>query len=367
MRCRHELVILFVALLVGGCSQTPQTSRSPALAPAKPAAVRDLAQGVQAAREPDGGERAIRLFERAVQTDSDLWEARYNLGLLRARSGDLQRAERELEAAQALAPNAEDVALALSEVRRRLRDYPGAIQALQPFVQRHPDAVLASVALVTALREGGKLDAAIELAHTILVKRSRDPQVLSELALAHLQRGEVDTAEILAKEAVKANAESAAAERALGLIALEKGDDALAFQHFTRASELDPSDTTARLNIATVLLQAGVYDRAAEHFGAVHQAEPENVAATLGLAAARRGQAKKDDTRALSEVEKLLLEVLEAEPGNLAATYNLGILYADYMKRPGEAAPLFGRFLAAAPKDHPARRDAEKWLAARKE
>lgn len=362
------LVVAGFVLGVLACSSGPGNVRSRVVStPAKPEAVRDLAQGVQAAREADGRDRAIRWFERAVQADSNLWEARYNLGLLRARAGDLESAERDLEQAQALAPNAEDVALALSEVRRRRRDRAGAIAALDAFVKQHPDAALASIALVTALREGGKLDAAIDLAHRILVRRSRDPQVLSELALAHLERSEIDTAEILAKEASKANPKSAVPERTLGLIALEKGDDALAFQHFTRASELDANDTTARLNIATVLLQAGVYDRAADHFAAVHQAEPENVAATLGLAAARRGQAKKDDARALGEVEKLLLEVLAAEPANLSATYNLGILYADHLKRPADAAPLFERFLAGAPKDHPARAAAEKWLASRKE
>ncbi|HEY8943033.1 MAG TPA: tetratricopeptide repeat protein [Polyangiaceae bacterium] len=356
---------LSAVLSLSACGSSQKPATLPALAPAKPEAVKSLAQGVQVAREAKGRERAISLFERAVQVDGELWEARYNLGVLRAEAGDLARAEQELARAQALAPNAEDVALALSEVRRRRKDPAGAIEALESFVQRHPDAARASIALIAALREGGKLDAAIELSHRVLVRRSRDARALSELALSHLARGEVDTAKILIEEAAKAGP-SAVTERAAGLIALEQGDDALAFKHFSRATELDPNDTTARLNIGTVLLQAGVYDRAVSHFAAVQQAEPDNLPAALGLAAARRGQAKRDDKAAYAEVEKVLARVLEEEPENLAATYNLAVLYAEHAKRPQEATALFEKFLRAAPKSHPARPEAERWLSSRK-
>ena len=57
--------------------------------------------------------------------------------------------------AQKLAPNAEDVAVALAEVRRRQGDADGAIDALQPFVKQNPEAKVATLALVAALREGG--------------------------------------------------------------------------------------------------------------------------------------------------------------------------------------------------------------------
>jgi hypothetical protein len=38
------------------------------------------------------------------------------------------------------------------------------------------------------------------------------------------------------------------------------------------------------------------------------------------------------------------------------------VLYADYMKRPGDAEKLFRRFLADAPEKHPARAEAERFL-----
>jgi tetratricopeptide (TPR) repeat protein len=167
----------------------------------------------------------------------------------------------------------------------------------------------------------------------------------------------------LIQEALKADPDSAVAERTAGLISLKKGDDAVAFRHFARASELDPKETAARLNVGTVLLEAGIYDRAATEFRGVIAVERDNTAAAIGLAAALRGTGKRDNQAPYHESEKLLKGVLDREPKNLSATYNLAILYSDFMQRPADAKPLFKRFLDDAPKSHPARPDAEKKLA----
>ncbi|RYZ04146.1 MAG: tetratricopeptide repeat protein [Myxococcales bacterium] len=356
--------VLAVCLLGAACAAKPQKATAPTLAPANPVALGKMVQGVQAAKDASGKERAIGLLEEAVKADAGLWEAHYNLGVLLADKGDLASAERHLTTAEQLAPNAEDVALALSEVRRRRGDTQGAVDALSAFVKESPGASYAPVALIGALRENGKVDQAIAQAQDVLVRRSADPRALAELALSYLAKGELDTAQLLSEEALKADTKSAVAERTAGLIALKQGDDAVAFRHFARASELDPKDTTARLNVATVLLQAGVYDKAAEQFRVALETEPDNTSAALGLAAARRGQGKRDESAPFLEAEKLIKGVLEREPKNLDATYNLAVLYADFLKRPAEASPLYQRFLDQAPKAHPARAEAERALAA---
>jgi tetratricopeptide (TPR) repeat protein len=353
-----------LALLLLSCGKPQPAARTPALPPANPQALTKLVEGAQAAKDESGKERAIGLLQQAVQADARLWEAHYNLGVLLADKGDLIAAERHLTTAQQLAPNAEDVALALFEVRRRRGDAAGAVAALRPFVAANPGAAVAPVAMIAALREASKVREAITQAQQVLVGRAGNPRALSELALSYLELGELDTAELLSREALKSDAKSAIAERTLGLVKLKQGDDAVAFRHFARASELDPRDTTARLNVATVLLQAGVYDRAAEQFAQVLEAEPDNSLAALGLAAARRAQGKRDQTAPYLEAEKLIKSVLEREPKHLSATFNLAVLYADHLKRPAEAAPLFQRFLADAPKNHPARAEAERALAA---
>jgi tetratricopeptide (TPR) repeat protein len=223
---------------------------------------------------------------------------------------------------------------------------------------------LARVALVSALREGGRIDDAIHQAHEVLVRRASDPNALAELALSHLEQGEIDTAELLSQEALKAKPESAVAQRTAGLIALERGDDAVAFRHFARASGIDPSDATARLNMGTVLLQAGVYKQAGEHFKAVLEVKPNDAAATLGLAAATRGLGSRDNPAPFREVERILKSFLDEHPRNASALYNLAVLYSDYLQQPAQAKVLYERFLSEAPGSHPAREEASKALAA---
>jgi tetratricopeptide (TPR) repeat protein len=356
------LRVVTLAACLGACGASHKKVQAPALPPANPQAVGKMVQGVQSAKEASGKDRAIQLLRDAVAGDPGLWEAHYNLGVLLADKGDLKAAERELAQSAKLAPNAEDVAVGLAEVRRRQGDPGGAIDALQAFVKQYPNANVAPIALVTALREGGKVKEAIEQGQRVLVYRSSDPYALSELALSNVELDEIDTAELLIAEALKADDKSAVAERTAGLISLRKGDDAVAFKHFQRASELDPKDTTARLNTGTVLLQAGVYDKAAQEFRAVLAVEPESTDAMLGLAAARRGQAKKDDQSGLLEAEKLLRAVLEREPKHVDATFNLAILYSDHLKRPNDATPLLQRFLDDAPTNHPGRVEAERLL-----
>ncbi len=362
----RALLVVSLALALTACGKSQQKVREPVVPPANPVALGKMVEGVQAAKSGAGRARAIGLLEQAVKADQGLWEAHYNLAVLLADKGDLARAERHLVTAQQLAPSAEDVALALSEVRRRSGDEQGAIDALAPFVRAHPAANHAPIALIGALREGGKVDEAIAQAQQVLVRHSGDPRALSELSLSYLDKGEIDTAELLSNEALKADPKSAIAERTAGLIKLSLGDDAVAFRHFARAGELDRTDTTARMNVGTVLLQAGIHDKAAEQFRAVLEMEPDNTPSALGLAAARRAQGKRDDQGPYLEAEKLLKGALLREPNNLEANYNLALLYADFLKRPTEALPLYQKFLDQAPKSHAARAEAERAVSALK-
>lgn len=346
-----------------GCGNKQQVVLTPKLAPADPQAVNKMAQGVESAKTKEGVPQAIGLLQQAVKADSKLWEAHYDLGILLADTGELDTAEEHLEKAAALAPNAEDVLVALSEARRRLGDANGAVDALSSFVKQHPDAVVARVALMSALRESGRTDEAIQHAQEVLVRRAGDPNALSELALAYLEKGEIDTAELLSQESLKAKEASAVAERTAGLVALKQGDDAIAFRHFARASELDPNDTTARLNMGTVLLQAGVYDKAEREFRAVLEKKQNDLDAGVGLAAALRGQGSRDKPAPYQEAEQVLLGLLKQHGQAPTPAFNLGVLYADYLQKPGEAKQMFERFLEYAPSKHPARARAEQKLA----
>ena len=94
--------------------------------------------------------------------------------------------------------------------------------------------------------------------------------------------------------------------------------------------------------------------------------QPDDNMAAIGLAAALRCQGGRDKQGPFLEAEKLLKQVLDREPKNIAALFNLGVLYAEYLKKPGDAKPLLQKFLDNSPKSHPARAEAQKILSGAK-
>ncbi len=365
---RAAVVVGVVGALAGvGCAGKATVTKAPtaastALPPANPQAVGKMVQGVQAAK--DGSrERAIALPPGGNPgSTADSWEAHYDLGVVLAGAGDLAGSEDELRTASKLAPDAEEVAIALGELRRRRGENKEAADGLGDFLQDHPNAIDARTLEVTALRDSGQLDAALKQAQEVLVRKPGDAGALAELALTHLAKGERDTASLLAKQALEANPKSAGAERATGLIALAAGDDAAAFAAFSKAAQLDPQDTTARLNMGAVLLRAGAYGKAGEQYRAILQVSPEDASAQVGLAAALRGEADAQHPKKLEESRALLEKVLDRDPHDVAALFNMGILVADFLKHLGDAKPYFQRFLDDAPSGHPSRPDAERHI-----
>ncbi len=358
-----SLFLLSLAACGGGKAAAPKGAATLALPPANPQAVGKMVQGVQAAKDGQR-DRAASLLKEAVALDANLWEARYDLGAILGNEGDLAGSEGELALAAKLAPDSQDVAVALAEVRRRRGEQKEAADGLSDYVQDHPNAVDARTLFVASLRESGQIDKAIAEAREVLVRKPADASALAELSLSHLAKGEKEAAALLAKQALDSSPNSAVAHRATGLLDLANGDDAQAFAEFRKAADADPHDTTSRLNMGVVLLHAGAYAKAEEQYREILKVSPDDTQAEVGLAASLRGGSDAAHPQKLDEARALLEKVLAADPHETSALFNLGVLYADFLKRAADAAPYFKRFLADAPSDHPLRADAEKYMSA---
>jgi len=347
----------------GGADGGRHAATTVSLPPANPVAVGKMVQGAQAAKDGQR-DRAVALLRDAIQIDPNLWEARYDLGVVLAGTGDLAGAEEQLASAAKLARDAPQVAVALAEVRRRRGEPKLAAEGLADFVQSHPNAVDARTFYVATLRESGQVDKAIAEAQEVLVRKPGDATALAELALAYLTKGHKEASALLAKQALDSNPNSAVAHRAMGLLDLANGDDAEAFAEFRKAAAADPRDTTSRSNMGVVLLRAGAYPKAEEQYREILKVAPEDLDAQVGLAAALRGEADAQHAQKLEEARALLEKVLAADPHDTSALFNLGVLEADFLKKPTDAAPLFKRFLADAPGDDPLRAEAEQYISA---
>ncbi len=116
--------------------------------------------------------------------------------------------------------------------------------------------------------------------------------------------------------------------------------------------------------MGVVLLRAGAYGKAEEQYRQILQVSPDDTQAEVGLAAALRGSADPQHPQRLDEAKSMLEKVLAADAHETSALFNLGVLYADFLKRPADAQPFFRRFLDDAPADHPLRPDAERYISA---
>lgn len=331
--------------------------------PANPAAVGKLVQAVRAIKDGHR-DRGVSQLREVIQIEPNLWEAHYDLGVVLTDGGDLGGAEPELALAARLVPDSEDVAVALAEARRRRGEHKSAAEGLSDFVHSHSSALVARTLYVAALRDSGQIEKAIAEAREVLVRKPGDATALAELALSHLSKGEKDAAELLAKQALDANPNSPVTHRAMGLLDLAKGDDANAFAEFRRASQADPRDTTSRLNMGVVLLRAGAYAKAEEQYRVILRVSPEDHGAEVGLAASLRGEADAQHPHKLDEARALLDRVLASDAHDTSALFNLGVLYADFLKKPLDGAAYFKRFLADAPADHPLRAEADRYVSA---
>jgi Flp pilus assembly protein TadD len=175
------------------------------VAPVSPIAVARMVQGVVASKEPDEIAHALLLLREAIALDPSLWEARYDLGVVLASTGDLAAAESTLSTAVKTAPDAEKVALALAGVRQRRGEHDAAAEGLGAFVEGHPSALAARTLYVACLRDAGKVDKAILEARDVLSRKPGDASALAELALCHLAKGERDEASLLARQAIESD------------------------------------------------------------------------------------------------------------------------------------------------------------------
>ena len=101
----RALVVIAALSLVacGGKSTGPAAKTAEkGLPPANPLAVQRMVEGVTAAKDPKTQTRAIALLREATTIDPNLWEARFDLGVVLANAGDLANAEEQLRAARVI-------------------------------------------------------------------------------------------------------------------------------------------------------------------------------------------------------------------------------------------------------------------------
>ena len=310
-------------------------------APGDPAPYAAL--GLIEARHGDA-DSAQRHYEKALDLRPGYRRARYNMALLLLDQGKPAEAARQLEILTQEHPEPK-VWFSLGRARRALKDDAGAQAAYREAIRlaegKYPEAFYN----LGILLHDGKQDKEAEAAYVEAV--TQDPGLISAwINLALLREDNKRPAEALdaSTRAVASGPENEKAWYVHGrlLAAAGRRDEALAA--FLKAAALQHGNTKALMKAAVLQADLGHDVEAIALYRQVLASDPRNAVAwyNMGLALHRAG--RDEDARAAYE------EALRADPEATSAAQNLGVLYAR-AGRVEDARRVFAEALEREPED----------------
>jgi Tfp pilus assembly protein PilF len=158
-------------------------------------------------------------------------------------------------------------------------------------LDRNPESDLATLRLIDAAAQGGRLAEAAALADAAIADGLEHPLVFNLAALQLEQRGQAAEAERLLQRAVNIAPRDIGLRNALGLCLLRLERPAEALAQFELLLELNPSLPYAHASHGNALLALGAIDQAEADFHRSLAIDPSQGVALAGLAhiASRRG------------------------------------------------------------------------------
>ena len=263
---------------------------------------------------------AITAFESALQADSQLQEARFNLGLALLEDRQFKRAARELDAVVRSVPGRAEPRLALAVVLQEMGDLEQAEAQLRLAAQTDPRSASIQHQLGEVLRKEKRFTAGAACFRRAVELEPDNPSHSVSLAETLYENGGAAEAIGTLEKTVATHPRSALARSNLAtLYAREKRYDQ-SLEHFRAAVELDPADDVTRLSLAKALI---ALDRFGDAIPLLNEALRRNGhnAEALRL----RGMAY----RGVSDFDKAATDLrgaVELSPDDYQAQYNLGFV-----------------------------------------
>lgn len=345
MKTMKRFVGLGIAMVVGGSVLTLTAEVAEAAGTAKATGSRPkLAGGALEAHQ--AGLKAFAAgdlagaktqFVKAVKADAKAYEAHYDLGLVQERQGAVAEATSSYKQSLAIVADYEPAIVSLALLLARQGNGDSALSMLRDKQGKSPDsaAILAAMAEVKSL--GGDSGEAQRLSQESLKKDPNYKPAMVTLARDHYRARRIDLA-LYALQGIldgyggenpardKNNAE---ARLLRGLIYSERGVRGPAMEDLKKATTLRPDLVEAHLLLARFMMEAGNAKEAAPHLQMAVRFDNKNVPAHLMLGDAYRLLDRAADSR------KELEWVVSADPAQLGARYNLGLLFLMSAKLPG--------------------------------
>jgi putative PEP-CTERM system TPR-repeat lipoprotein len=221
-----------------------------------------------------------------------------------------------------------------------------AYSALNRYVNAVPDDRIGRKLLASVYMDLGRADDAYTVLAPIAEDpvAEKDPQLLNLVAVAALQRGDMDTGRRYLQKSLAASPESAAAITQLGLTEISLGNINEGLDELRRAVALDPSAHDKRMILALHLIKLGRWDEATVEAKAVQKAKPDKAQGFILEGVIHAAQGHEDAAK------EMFTTALKLEPGNPSASFNM-LRYAAMKEDWKEARRLLNSVLEKNP-DH---------------
>ena len=286
-------------------------------------AVALLDEGKTAAHAGDVAVARLKFVE-AARIDPKFAETHYNLGVLNERDGRYAEARASYNAALDARDDFGPAVIAVAMLMVRDADLNGAREFVRTRLSMHPESNALRNAHNRVRLHFGEDEEVIADSKKVLRRDERNVDAMKNMAIAYLQSGKPELS-----IAILQNAGELAPDDPEILMQIAMAHLTLDEKHQARKALEDaiavPGGGTAEVynNLGVIYHEAGDYSGAERQFHEALLRWPHMVEARLNLGNALKGQQK------FSEADAALKGALKIAPKSGDVLYNLGILYLD--------------------------------------
>jgi tetratricopeptide (TPR) repeat protein len=272
-------------------------------------------------------EPARAMLTRAVHLNPNHYDAHYSLGVVFTKIGQLEPAMRELELAVKIDPSSSQARFRLAAVLRSLGFQEEARKQLEMYQVSSAERARKDMATTKSHQakeflQKGNIQRAVDLYREAVQDNPNDPQMLLSLALALDRKGDLDGERDALEKAIALNSSFFLAHNQLGLIRLQTGQTAQAEREFKAAIFLRPHYAEAQNNLGTLYGQQGNDAEAERMFRLAIDSNPGYTQAFVNLGATLASQSR------FGEAETALQSALQIDRDNKDAQQLLTMIRA---------------------------------------
>lgn len=268
----------------------------------------------------------------------------YLAGRIAYFTDDSARAQRHLEKAASLNPQLIDAEAYLASVLAKNRQYPEAIQAYSKVIEQSPNNVQALMGLGQVYARLQQYNEAVAVLERAARLNPNDKELYYNLGQAYEQTKDfVKAADVYGKFIQSQPPDAWSGYLQLGLCYIELNQYDMAIQALLEAAKTQPRDIKTNYTLAMAYQKAGQQAQAEQIYESLALLNPQEAATYYSMIVKMY-----DEAGNFAKSVEAARKVVELNPKNELAVYNLGIMYFK-MNRYDEAVQAFQDVLTIRP------------------